>query len=253
MRVLIVDDEPAARTRLLRLLEELDIEVAGEAANGLEALEQLARLRPDVVLLDIDMPEITGLDVARRLPDPPALVVFQTAYDEYALAAFEREAIDYLLKPVTKDRLAESLARAARRLDERTGRTPITPELAGRLDAVLRRAGPQPRPRRILVRYRHGHRLLPVSDVDRFAAGDGVVSAHTRQSTHLIDDTLDELERRLAGAFVRVSRADLIAIDRVDFIASNGDGSLTLTLKDGAAVRVSRRRAAAVRATFERA
>lgn len=252
MRVLIVDDEPAARTRLARLLDDLEVEVVGAAGDGLEALEQLARLRPDVVLLDIDMPEVTGLDVARRLPDPATLVVFQTAHDEYALAAFEREAIDYVLKPVTKERLAASLARARRRLAERTGLPAMTPELASRLDSVLRRGGPPRRPRRILVRYLNGHRLLPLVDVDRFAAGEGVVSAHARQGAHLVDDTLDELERRLAGAFVRVSRSDLVAIDRVDRILSNGDGSLMLTLKDGSSVRVSRRRAADVRGALER-
>lgn len=253
MRVLIVDDEPAARARLARLLSELKIEIAGEAANGLEALEQLARLRPEVVLLDIDMPEVSGLDVARRLPDPGTLVVFQTAYDQYALAAFEREAVDYLLKPVTRERLADSLARAQRRLAERTAWPAMTPELAGRLEAVLRRDGSPRRPRRILVRYQNGHRLLPVADVDRFAAGDGVVSAHTRHGAHLVDDTLDDLEQRLAGAFVRASRGDLVAIDRIDRIVSNGDGSVTLTLKDGSPVRVSRRRSAGVRAALEQA
>jgi two-component system response regulator AlgR len=104
----------------------------------------------------------------------------------------------------------------------------------------------------LLVRHQSGHRLLPVADIDRFVAEDGVVYAVTGRTRHLADDSLDELERRLAAAFARISRSDLVAIDRVDRIASNGDGSATLVLKDGSEWRVSRRRAAAVRASLER-
>src|SRR5215212_7426519 len=99
MRILIVDDEPAARRRLAVMLDELDVEVVGEAAGGLEALEMARARRPDVVLLDIAMPEVDGLDVARHLDEPRPLVIFQTAFDAYALKAFELEAVDYLLKP----------------------------------------------------------------------------------------------------------------------------------------------------------
>ena len=251
MRVLIVDDERAARQRLARLLADLDVEVAGEAADGLVALELAERDRPDVILLDIEMPEVSGLDVARRLSDPRPLIIFQTAFDQYALDAFEREALDFLLKPVTRERLAHALARAERRLAERAGVTRVTAEMAARLEASLSH-GARPRaPRRLLVRHQSGHRLLPVAEIDRFVAADGVVHAVSGRTQHMVDDSLDALETRLSAAFVRTSRADLIAIDRVDRIVSNGDGSASLMLKDGSAWHVSRRRAAGVKASLE--
>ena len=122
MRVLIVDDEPAARQRLALLLADLDVEVVGEAANGIEALELVRERRPDLLLLDIAMPEVDGFDVVRHLPEPRPLVVFQTAYDEHALKAFDHEALDYVVKPVTRERLAQALDRARRRLAERGSR-----------------------------------------------------------------------------------------------------------------------------------
>lgn len=249
IRILIVDDESAARKRLARLLVDLGVEVVGEAANGLEALDLARRVRADVILLDIKMPEVSGLDVARRLPEPRPLVIFQTAFGEYALEAFEREALDYLLKPVTRERLAQALARAESRLAERAGITRVTAEMAVRLEQSLleRSASGARRPRRLLVRHQAGHRLLPVADVDRFVAREGLVYAAAGQSQSVVDDSLDELERRLAGLFVRTGRADLLAIDRIDRIVSNGNGSAMVTLRDGAEYRVSRRRAADVR------
>jgi DNA-binding LytR/AlgR family response regulator len=252
VRVLIVDDEQAARQRLVRLLADLDVEIAGEAADGLEALELAAKSRPDVVLLDIEMPEVSGLDVARRLPDPRPLIIFQTAFDQYALDAFEREALDYLLKPVTRERLAQAIAKAERRLAERATVTRVTAEMAARLEASLGRGGSHRPPRRLLVRHQAGHRLLAVSEVGRFVAAEGVVYAVAGQAQHLVDDSLDDLERRLATTFVRTSRSDLVAIDRVDRIVGNGDGSAMLVLKDGTEWRVSRRRTADVKRALER-
>ena len=111
MRVLVVDDEVAARRRLSIMLSELDVETVGEAENGLEALKQVRERQPDVILLDITMPEVDGFDVAQHLPDPKPLIIFQTAFDEYALQAFDHEAIDYLVKPVTLPKLQRSIER----------------------------------------------------------------------------------------------------------------------------------------------
>jgi two-component system response regulator AlgR len=119
MKVLIVDDESAARARIASLVEEIDargIEIVGEAADGIAALELVRTKRPDVILLDISMPEVDGFDVARHLPEPRPLVIFQTAYHEYALQAFDQEALDYVVKPVKKERLAQALERARARL-----------------------------------------------------------------------------------------------------------------------------------------
>jgi DNA-binding LytR/AlgR family response regulator len=201
------------------------------------------------------MPEVSGLDVARRLGGAGPLVVFQTAYDEYALAAFEREALDFIVKPVTSERLSQSFDRARRRLAERADRPmmpAMTEAVAARLEAALGRGERRPPPRRLLVRHQSGHRLIPVASVDRFVAADGVVSAVVSGAEHLTDDSLDALETRLSTAFVRTTRSDLIAIDRVDRITSNGDGSATITMKDGSHWRVSRRRAKPVRDALQR-
>jgi DNA-binding LytR/AlgR family response regulator len=248
VRVLIVDDEPSARVRLRRLLEDLEAECVGEAGNGLEALEHARQLRPDLLLLDIAMPEVSGLDVARHLSDPRPLIVFQTAHDEHAVAAFEHEAIDYLLKPVTRDRLAQALDRAARRLAAGAAGPPR--EAFARV--ALASPGPSPPPRRILVRAGVGHRLVAVREIARFIADEGLARALASSGSFLTDYTLTDLEQRLGAGFVRVSRADLVNVEWIDRLDGDGDGSATLTLQDKTVVHVSRRRAAAVREALER-
>jgi len=250
MRILIVDDEPQARSRLAVMLEELDVEVVGEAANGLEALEQVKAVRPDVILLDIAMPEVDGLEVAMALTDPKPFVIFQTAHDEYALQAFDREALDYVLKPVTMERLEQALARARRRLDERAVAPAITPQLVTELQSALA-GGVAPRRPRVLVRDGDGKMLVPLKDVVKFGADGGGVLAHTRLGPYPTDYTLADLEVRLGSSFLRVNRAEMVNADHVGRIASNGDGSATITLADGAQVHVSRRRAADIRKSLE--
>jgi DNA-binding LytR/AlgR family response regulator len=245
VRALIVDDEAAARQRLAAMLRELDVEIAGEAADGVAALDLMRERRPDVVLLDIAMPEIDGLEVARYLPDPRPLIIFQTAFGEHALKAFDLDALDYVVKPVTQARLAKAVARARRRL-EGAERPSLTPDLLARVESALG-AARLPRRSRVLVRHAGGHRALPLRDVTRFVADGGLVSAVTRDAQFLSDYTLGELETRLGGSFVRVSRGALVNLDHVDRIVSNGDGSATLTLTDGGRVHVSRRRCADVR------
>ena len=248
MRILIVDDEAAARTRLASLIEEIDaagLELVGEAADGVRALELVRHARPDVVLLDITMPEVDGFDVARHLPEPRPLIIFQTAHHEFALQAFDHDALDYVVKPVRRERLARALERARTRLESLGPAPGWEPEALSRLGSAL---GYHPaRPTRLLVRHGAGHRLLPLSDVLRFGAADAVVFAHTTAGSPIADYTLAELEARFAGAFVRASRSDLVNISHVDRIAGNGDGSATLTLSDRTEVHVSRRRAAEVR------
>jgi DNA-binding LytR/AlgR family response regulator len=248
MRVLIVDDEAAARRRIAALVEEIGdagVEIVGEASSGVEALELARARRPDVLLLDISMPEVDGFDVARHLPDPRPLIIFQTAYHEYALEAFDHDALDYVVKPVKRERLAQALDRARRRLDERRPRPPWD---AGTLERLGAAVGHKPaRPARLLVRHGAGHRLLSVVDIVRFRADEGLVHADTTQGSAATDYTLNELETRLGPSFIRVSRRDLVSLAHVEGIAGNGDGSATLTLAGGLRVRVSRRRAAAVR------
>jgi two-component system response regulator AlgR len=249
MRVLIVDDEPAARQRLTTLLADLDVEVVGEAGDGVMALERIRELAPDVVLLDIAMPEADGFDVARHLSDPKPLVIFQTAFGDHALRAFEHEAVDYVVKPVTLARLRQAIDRARRRLAGRHV-TGVPPSLLARIEAAMTHSRPVRRTR-VLVRHAGGHRALALRDVIRFTADEGLVYAVSTTGRHLTDYTLNELESRLAGMFARVSRAELVHLDRIDRLVSNGDGSATLTLTDGAIVHVSRRRAAGLRRSLQ--
>lgn len=245
MRVLIVDDEPAARRRLAGMLEELDIEVAGEAANGVQALEHVAALRPDVLLLDIHMREVSGLDVARHLPEPRPIVIFQTAHDAYAVEAFDHAALDYLLKPVSLERLRLALNRAQVRL-QLEERPALDLAAVERLQAALER-GSGAGASRLIVRDGPSHRLIAIRDIIRFIGSEGLVYAHTATERHAISYTLDELETRTGTGFARASRAELVNIEYVRRITSSGDGSAILTLSDGAKVRVSRRRAVNVR------
>lgn len=248
MRALIVDDEPAARQRLARLLAEAGVEVVGEAADGVEALARVGELAPDLVLLDIAMPEVDGFDVARHLEEPRPLIVFQTAYDEYALEAFEHEALDYVVKPVTRERLARALERARRRLGA-GGAAPLPADLLARLRQAIEGGGGRSGAR-LLVRDGRAHRLLPLAEVLLCTAEDGASYAHAAGRRYLTDYTLKELEARAGGRFLRVGRSALVNLDAVETVRAEGDGAATLTLAGGAEVRVSRRRAAAVRAAL---
>ena len=245
MRVLIVDDEPAARRRLALMLEELDVELAGEAENGVDALEMTARLKPDVILLDIQMREVSGIDVARRISAPGPVIIFQTAHDSFAVEAFEQAALDYLLKPVSLDRLRIALDRARERLRE-AAVPGVDAALLQRLEGALgaARLGGYPR---VLVRDAQGHRLLSAREILRFGTSDRDVGAFALTGRFPVDFTLDELERRYSGSFVRVSRSDLVNVDAVRHFRSDEDGGAMLTLADKSEVRVSRRRAAEVK------
>jgi DNA-binding LytR/AlgR family response regulator len=242
VRVLVVDDERAARQRLAMMLEELDVEVVGEAENGLVALRMARERRPDLVLLDIQMPEVDGFDVARHLPEPRPLVVFQTAYDEYALRAFDHAALDYLVKPVPMDRLRRAIERARGRAGEDGPARTLDERLLESLRAAT--AAPPARPR-LLVRDGAGYRLQPLADVERFSAEEGAVYAHGA-GRWMVDYTLRELQERAGVGFVRASRSELVNVDHVARIVAPGDGTATLVLAGGTRVAVSRRQLAEV-------
>ena len=236
MRVLIVDDEAPTRYRLRQMLASHDdIEVAGEAENGTQAMEMAAELRPDVVLLDIQMPGPSGIDVAACLPQPRPHVIFCTAYDQYAIEAFELEAVDYLLKPVTRARLAQSLervrARAAGGGEKRESA----------LDrAVLRqRSGPA----RFLVRSGAHYMVIGEARVLYFGTEGSLTKAVTENGQYWMDPSLNDLERRLdAARFFRISRAALINLNAVTEVIPEAGGSGEVTLRNGQCLEVSRRR-----------
>lgn len=232
MRVLIVDDEPLARQRLRRMVEEVSgAEVVGEAGDGRAALEACAQRHPEVVLLDIRMPGMDGLEAARhlaRLPDGPA-VVFVTAYGDYALQAFEAQAVDYLLKPVRAERLAQALDKA-RRLS--------TPQL----EAVAA-ADPESPGRSHLSSTLHGNlTLIPIDDIQFLRAEQKYVVAHHARGEALIEDSLTALEAEYGPRFVRIHRNALVARNALAGLEKDADGAARVRLK-GCAERleISRR------------
>ena len=235
LRVLIVDDEPPARERLGRMLAEIpDVAVVGEAGNGTDAVTACDRLAPDVVLLDIRMPGMDGLEAARHLSaleEPPA-VVFVTAHDEHALEAFEAQALGYLLKPVRQEKLARALQRAARVAAPQLLRVAEQARLGRRRQQICARLGDQ-------------LRLIPVEDILYFAAGQKYVTVRHRGGSDLIDEPLRALAAEFAPDFVRIHRNSLVAVRQVEAVERTADGQYQVRVKDcGDALPVSRRHAA---------
>ena len=214
MKVMIVDDEALARERLRRLVEEeTDVEVVAEATNDQEALSRCQSARPDIVLLDIRMPGMDGLEAARHMAelDPPPAVIFTTAYGDHALQAFEAQAIDYLLKPIRRERLSQSLARAR--------------HLSRNQLSVLDDARPEARGRNFLSVHRHGSlQLVPLNSVIYFQADHKYVTVFHAEGEDLIEDSLKSLEEEFGAAFVRIHRNALVASDALNGIEKNSEG-----------------------------
>lgn len=236
LRVLVVDDEPLARERLSHLVEELpDTELAGVAANGEEALLLAGRLKPEVVLLDVRMPGMDGLEAAHhlaRMPDPPA-VIFTTAFEEHALAAFDAQAAGYLLKPVRPEKLQEALARA---------RTPTRAQLARIAEGTA--GGPRTR---IAVRTRDELKLIPLESVLCFIAEQKYTTLRHAGGEELIEEPLKALEEEFAAAFVRIHRNALAAIAHIEGMERDAEGHQHIRLRGGAGtLPVSRRLASDV-------
>jgi two-component system response regulator AlgR len=235
-RVLIVDDEPPARARLRQLLQEIPgAECVGEGATGEEALSLAGSTSPDVILLDIRMPGIGGLEAARRLaalPEPPA-VIFTTAYEQHALEAFDAEASGYLLKPVRRDRLAAALERASR---------PRRTQLS-----VLREGEGAPRRAHVSARVRAQIRLIPIADVLCFLAEQKYTTVRHLGGEDLIEDSLRALEEEFGTQFVRIHRSALVAVAQVEALERDADGHAWVRLRHGGGrLQVSRRLAAEV-------
>jgi len=238
MKIMIVDDEALARARLRGLVDELETcTVCGEAAGGEQALAAVAQQQPDVLLLDIRMPGMDGLEAARHLQslaEPPA-IIFTTAYNDYALQAFEAHAVDYLLKPVRRERLAEALAHA-RRLNRVQA-------------AALAAAEPDDGARgRICVNVRGNLRLVAVDGIRYFLADQKYVTIRTADESLLCEETLKALEDEFADAFVRVHRNALVARRHLVGLDRDAEGRLLVRM-DGIPdeLEVSRRHATEVR------
>ena len=233
IHTLIADDEAPARARLrLLLAAHSDVEVVGEAETGVQAMELAGSLKPDLLLLDIQMPGCTGLDIAASLAAPRPAIVFCTAYDEYAVDAFELAAVDYLLKPISRARLAQALERVRTAAAERAEQS---------LDQVAQRQ--QGRTARFLVRHGQSYLVVHESRVLYFHSDGGLTRLVTEAASYLMDPTLNELEARLApNRFFRVSRAALISLNAVSEVNPFPGGSGEVALKGGQRLEVSRRR-----------
>jgi two-component system, LytTR family, response regulator len=232
VRVLIVDDEAPARARLRRLLAAFDeVDVAGEASDGAAALELASRLAPDAMFLDVQMPELSGLDVAASLPDGGPAVVFVTAFDRYALDAFDAQAVDYLLKPVDPARLARTVQR-----------------LRERRSAVRPTAAP---PAQLVIPDRGRMHVVRCADIDWLEAADNYVTVHAGAQSWLMRRTLAGLLGDLGEAFMRCHRSAAVAVAHVAQVRSREKGDATLVLRSGSEVACSRQYRAEVVARMQ--
>jgi DNA-binding LytR/AlgR family response regulator len=248
LRVLVVDDEAPARRALARMLQELaDVEVAGFAGNGMEALDLLARERIDVALLDIEMPQLAGVELVARLsPAAAPAVVFVTAWPQYAVRAFEMQVADYLLKPVRPERLAQALEHARAQLAAHDASQRVA-ALEASL-RTLRERVPVEGSGEIWVEWGSGRLRLALDEVEWFAADGDYVQAHTAERGYLMRDALHRLESTLpATRFVRVHRSTLVNLAAVVRVATAANGQLLLTTRSGATLTVGRRVKARVR------
>ena len=230
IRALIVDDEAPARDRLRLLLgEEADVEVVGEAEDGERAAERIAALAPTVVFLDIQMPGCSGLEVAASLPASGPLVIFCTAFDRYAVDAFELHAVNYLLKPVTRARLGKALDRI------RQGEVP-----ADSVGRALRATQPATR---FLARKGASYRVVHAREVLCFLSEGGLTKLQTINGHYWLPPTLNDLEGRLdPRQFFRVSRAAIVNLDAIREVVPAPGGQGEAALRDGTRVEISRRR-----------
>lgn len=243
LRVVIADDERPARTFLKNLLADFeDVEIVGEAENGAEAVELIEKQQPDLALLDLQMPEVTGLEAVKLIrKDKLPLVAFVTAYDEFAVQAFEVNAVDYLLKPVERARLRETLNRAAERLEQTDFQEKESANLRAAVSSI-EAAAPPAYLERIPIRQRDEIVLLPVRDVASIVADGELLHITTiRSERYTINFRLKDLEARLAPEkFVRLSRGALVNVEFILRASPMPGGTYLVTLKNNQQIAASR-------------
>ena len=274
LKALIVDDEPPARKRLKKLLQPLQgdgtIRLLGEAADGVEALEKLEELDVDLVFLDIQMPELNGFEVLEQIrPEDRPVVIFTTAYDAYALRAFDTNAVDYLLKPISKERLAEAVERARRLQHGPTGRDASGEKLEKLLDWLETHeeferkespAEPKEHVRQLSVPYRDRILLIPVDRVVSAEINEGITrifvledekSGRSRIRQHVVNYTLDQLETHLPpDRFMRVHRSAIVQLDQIQELVPWFSGRYKLILPEEHEVIASRERSKQLKDTL---
>jgi two-component system LytT family response regulator len=257
IRVLVVDDEPLARMRIEDLLVHVEgAVVVGSATNGIEAIERIRTLKPDLVFLDVQMPGKTGIEVVREIgADAMPATIFVTAYDQFAVQAFDVAAVDYLVKPFDDERFEAAFARARQRLSVE-GMHKLREQLLAVLQGGsasphpgISSSPPQPYLERIAVEMRGKVRSIPVDQIDYIVADGPYAELHTGDRRHVIRESMQALEDRLDPKhFMRVHRSMIVRLDLVDTLHRGAGGDYELQLKNGTRVKVSRSR----RETLER-
>jgi two-component system LytT family response regulator len=243
IRALVVDDEPLARRGIVQLLApHRDVIVVAEARNGREAVAAIRTVKPELVFLDVQMPELDGLGVLNAIGPPNMpLVIFVTAYDEFAVRAFEANAIDYLVKPIQEARFNEAIERTRQRLAAAEAIA-----ISRKYSALLDNKELQAR-RRILVPTSSGEILVDAAEIDWIEADDYYSAIHLKGKRYLIRESLASLEQRLdSNQFLRVHRSAIVNLERVKEVKHDNLGTVTLVLSDATKVPVSRRRRAQV-------
>lgn len=250
LRIIIADDERPAREFLKTILREFEnVSLVGEAENGAEAVEKIKTLKPDLALLDLQMPEMSGLEVVKNLAENETpLVAFVTAYDEYAVRAFEINAVDYLLKPVEKARLAETLQRVSERLKQTKNRAEENSRLKNAIDDYEQNSSNE-KLERIPVRKRGEILLVPVGEIASVVADGELLHITTNKNQkYVINFRLKDLEARLdAEKFVRLSRGALANVEMFEKIAPMPGGVYQITLKNGQEISTSRQQSRILR------
>ena len=245
VRVVIVDDEPLARQHVAdRLSDEENVEVVGEADNGNDAVEVIRRLRPDIVFLDVQMPGLDGIDVVDTIgADEMPATIFTTAFDQYALKAFDRAAVDYLLKPFDDERFSQAFRRARKAIELQE-----VDRMARRLRSLLAEDDASEKPAahyldRIPVESRGQVRVVPVAKIDYITASGPYAELHVGDRAYAVRERMQTLEERLDPAvFLRVHRSVIVRLDRVDAMLRSPGGDYGVRLKDGTTLSVSRAR-----------
>jgi two-component system, LytTR family, response regulator len=236
IRTLIVDDEELARERLRSLLEkEADVEVIGECADGRTALNAIQRDRPQLVFLDVQMPEMTGFEVLEEIPlQERPNVVFVTAHDKFALKAFDVHAVDYLLKPFDRERFQTALQRAITKVRAQT------PDSFENVTSLLSDVRGKPVDR-LMVKTTGRMLLIKVDDLDWLEASDNYVNLHVGNETHMMRETMNSLEQKLPGEkFMRISRSSIVNIERIKELQPMFHGEYVVILKNGTKLTLSR-------------
>lgn len=238
VRTIVVDDEPLARERLVKLLRaEPEIEVVGEAGNGRDAVDLLRAEKPSLMFLDVQMPELDGFGVLAELHESERPgIVFVTAYDKFALKAFEVHAIDYLLKPFDKARFQTALRRA---LDHLARQQPD--KMQEQLSALLSELRPAPQSDRIAVKSDGRVVFIKTADIDWVEAADNYVSLHVGKESHLVRETMTNIETRLPrDRFIRISRSTIVNMERIKELQPMFHGEYAVILRDGTRLTLSR-------------